>query len=362
MKKILIIEGNEKIRENTCKILSLANYSIISAESGVKGIELAKSERPDLIICNSLMPDIDGNCISNILSKNKETAMIPFVMLNTLDNNTAISNNNKLIGDNDYLLKSFESVSLLNAIDHRLKTEGNHTPAPAKTSAPNLDCLMQLINDSNNSILPENLTCDYRTRNYDKREYIYYEGDAPTTVYLVKKGRVKTVKIGPEGKEFIIGIYEKGEFFGHVAVFEGCDCPDTAIAIEETEVLLIPKEDFMALINVNHLMAVRFIKMLSSDINDKEERLKTLAFNSVRARVAGALLQLQKKHPPQGKKQSGPFTIHVLRDDLAGLIGTTTESLVRTLTDFKHENIVETDKGEITILDADGLERIKKFS
>jgi CRP-like cAMP-binding protein len=179
-------------------------------------------------------------------------------------------------------------------------------------------------------------------------------------VYLVKKGKIKTVKLGPEGKEFIVGIHEKGEFFGYIAVLEDSTYPDTAIAAEESELLLIPKDDFLLLINSDQLLGRHFIKLLANDISDIEERLMTLAFNSVRARVAGALLQLKKKH--QQKKDSNTCTLHVSRDDLAGLIGTTTESLIRTLTDFKHENIVDTNIGEIKILDAKSLEKIRRLS
>lgn len=337
MKKILVIEGGGKISEGIDGMLG-PDYKVIKAGTGFDGLEVAKKERPDMIFCSAVMPDIDGYGISDILSKDKSTMDIPFVILNNR------YNGHKIVNDPAWLAGTLDKLSEKNNKGSGLSTK--------------LDALLQLINGTAKP--SDGIMGDYRTRVFDKKENIYYEGDTPGTVYMIKSGRVKTVKMGPGGKEFIIDIYEKNTFFGHMAIFENNEYPDTAVALEETEVLLIPKDDFLALINNSNEMAGRFIKMLTDDISEKEERLMTLAYNSVRARVAGALLQLQKKYKKD--KSSLPLTIHVSRDDLAGLIGTTTESLIRTLTDFKQEGHIETDKGEITILDAAGLQKIRRLS
>lgn len=337
MKKILVIEGDEKISEGINEMLG-ANYRVIKAETGFGGLEIAKKEKPDMIFCSAVMPDIDGYGISDILSKDKVTMDIPFVILNNH------RNGHNIVKD---------SVELVGTLDKMIAGKNNKNGSLTK-----LDNLLLLINGAAKP--SDGIISDYRTRVFDKKENIYYEGDTPNTVYMIKSGRVKTVKMGPGGKEFIIDIYEKNSFFGHMAIFENNEYPDTAIALEETEVLLIPKDDFLVLISSNNEMAGRFIKMLTDDISEKEERLMTLAYNSVRARVAGALLQLAKKYKKD--KSQGSLTIHVSRDDLAGLIGTTTESLIRTLTDFKQEGHIETDKGEITILDTAGLQKIRRLS
>ena len=120
MKKILLIEDNKDVRENTAEILALAQYKVITAENGKLGVELAQKEKPDLIICDIMMPVLDGHGALHLLSKNTETASIPFIFL------TAKAERNDFrkgmeMGADDYLTKPFDDVELLNAIESRLK-------------------------------------------------------------------------------------------------------------------------------------------------------------------------------------------------------------------------------------------------
>jgi len=354
MNKLLVITDNEAAGDNICKLSQLYGYEFFRAPLGINGIEIAKNEIPSFIICDVSLPDMDGYCVSNILNKNPLTENIPVLLLNlTMRLGAGAEGKNKsglftkVIKDTESFISSSRKEVVYNGTEN-------------KEYFNNLNSLLQLLSSATPDKLDSELVTGYRTRSFNKRENIYFEDDSPNMVYLVKKGKIKTVKLGPEGKEFIIGIHEKGEFFGYIAVLEDNTYPDTAIAVEESEVLLIPKDDFLLLLNSDHQLGRHFIKLLANDISDIEERLMTLAFNSVRARVAGALLQLKKKH--LHKKDVNTYTLHVSREDLAGLIGTTTESLIRTLTDFKHENIVDTDIGEIKILDAKSLEKIRRLS
>lgn len=119
--------------------------------------------------------------------------------------------------------------------------------------------------------------------------------------------------------------------------------------------MAIPHHDFLSLIYSSNDVSARFIKMLANNINEREERLLGLAYNSVRARVADALISLSKKNP-QGS------TISISRDDLAGIVGTSTESLIRTLSDFKQDKIIETDGRSIRVTNITGLEKVMKYS
>src|SRR5688500_19068009 len=120
MKKILLIEDNLEVRENTVEILSLANYNIVSAENGKIGVELAQKEKPDLIICDIMMPELDGYGVLHILNKKKETAGIPFIFLTAKTEKTDIRKGMNL-GADDYLTKPFDDTDLLNAIEARLR-------------------------------------------------------------------------------------------------------------------------------------------------------------------------------------------------------------------------------------------------
>src|ERR1044071_612932 len=120
MKKILVIEDNADIRENTAEILSLANYSVITAENGKIGVDLANKEKPDLIMCDIMMPELDGYGVLHILSKKPETALIPFIFLTAKTEKTDIRKGMEL-GADDYLTKPFDDSELLNAIEARLR-------------------------------------------------------------------------------------------------------------------------------------------------------------------------------------------------------------------------------------------------
>ena len=116
MKKILLIEDNLDVRENTEEILSLANYKVFTAANGKIGVELAHTEKPDLIICDIMMPELDGYGVLHILSKNEDTARIPFIFLTAKTEKSDIRKGMNL-GADDYLTKPFDDTDLLNAIE-----------------------------------------------------------------------------------------------------------------------------------------------------------------------------------------------------------------------------------------------------
>ncbi|MGP8216002.1 MAG: response regulator [Bacteroidia bacterium] len=350
MNKILLIEDNNEMRENTSEILQFAKYKVITAANGRIGIEKAKNENPDLIICDIMMPDLDGYEVLDMLSKYPETASIPFVFLSAKAERNDVRKGMNL-GADDYLTKPFDETELLNAIEVRLKRSN----LLKKNFTQDINGLSQFIKEAKEFRLPLTNTSDYRIRRYLKKEELYSENDTPSMVYLINNGKIKTCKMSGDGKEFITGIYSKGEYFGYIAILEGTNYSDSAIALEDSEVAFIPRNDFLSLVYSNNEVSARFIKMLANDISEKEERLLGLAFNSVRARVADAIVILYKKNEKNN-------SIRIPRDDLAGIIGTSTESLIRTLADFKLEKLIETDGREIKVLNLTGLERARKFS
>ena len=120
MKKILLIEYNKDIRENTAEILTLANYNVLTAANGKKGVEIALKEMPDIIVCDIMMPVLDGYGVLHLLSKNTETANIPFIFLTAKADQIDFRKGMEM-GADDYITKPFDDVQLLNAIEVRLK-------------------------------------------------------------------------------------------------------------------------------------------------------------------------------------------------------------------------------------------------
>ena len=131
---------------------------------------------------------------------------------------------------------------------------------------------------------------------------------------------------------------------------------DSAEALEDCEVVLIPKEDFFALIYNNMEVMKAFVKVLSDNILEKEKQLVNLAYSSVRKRVAEALVLLYERYSRESDKN---FSISLSREDLANIVGTATESLIRTLSDFKEEKLVEIRGSNITILNIEKIKSLK---
>src|ERR671912_165534 len=119
MKKILIIEDNEEVRENTSEILELSNYKVFTAENGKIGVEIAKKEKPDLIVCDIMMPVLDGYGVLHLLGKNEETSGIPFIFLTAKTERGDLRKGMEM-GADDYITKPFDEIELLNAIEVRL--------------------------------------------------------------------------------------------------------------------------------------------------------------------------------------------------------------------------------------------------
>ena len=120
MKTILLIEDNTDVLETTKEILELADYTVLTALEGKTGVELAKNEKPDLIICDIMMPELDGYGVLNILGKNPNTSSIPFIFLTAKTDKNDIRKGMNL-GADDYITKPFEETELLDAVEMRLK-------------------------------------------------------------------------------------------------------------------------------------------------------------------------------------------------------------------------------------------------
>jgi len=350
MKKILIIEDNADVRENVAEILELSNYEIFTAENGKIGVQLASKEAPDLIICDVMMPELDGFGVLHILSKKPKTASIPFIFL------TAKAEKNDFrkgmnLGADDYITKPFDDVELLDAIEIRLKK----SKIMQETFSKSEDGFKTFIDEARGQKEMIKLSEDRIEKNYRKKDAIFMEGDFPNQLYYILKGKVKMTKANDDGKEYVITIRKIGDFIGYLALMHNERYQISAYALEDTTVSVIPKKDFFTLLHGNRDVSNKFIKMLSDNIFEKEEQLLSLAYNSVRKRVAEALARLHGEYKIEGKANT---EIIILREDLANMVGTAKETVIRTLADFKQEKLVKIKGSRITILNLYGLENI----
>ncbi|HVW99167.1 MAG TPA: response regulator [Candidatus Babeliaceae bacterium] len=350
MKKILVMEDNELIRENIAEMLELANYKTFTAENGKAGVELALSQHPDLIVCDVMMPVLDGYGALHLLSKNESTKNIPFIFLTSRSDKTDIRKGMEL-GADDYITKPFDNVELLNAIDRRLKKVESlkeEIASELNTSFHSIDtkssdeALMEFISGRN-------------TNKYKRKQQIFSEGNRPIYLFYVLKGKVKTFKTNDSGKELVLDLYKQDDFLGQVSLLEDTNYKETAEALEETELALIPRDEFESLINNSPQVSRKFIQMLAKNVTEKEEQLLGLAYNSLRKRVAETLLLLYRKYGASG---SPAFSIDINRNNLANIAGVAKESFIRTLREFKDEKLIGIKDGIIVITNRQRLENL----
>ena len=348
MKKILVIEDNTEVRENIAEILELSNYEVCSAEDGKKGVELALKEMPDLIVCDIMMPALDGYGVLHLLNKHIETYGIPFIFLTAKSEKTDLRKGMEM-GADDYITKPFDGIELLNAIEVRLKKSDSIKQHAAKNSE-DVDAFLKDLKKEGNLQLTSN---ERELYDYKKKQMLYSEGQRPKAVYYIKSGKVKTYKANEDGKELITNIYSNGDFFGYTYVLEEITYKENAQVLEDAEVMHIPKDDFITLISGDSQVAKQFIKLIAHSVLDKEESLLNLAYSSLRKKVAYQLIQMFEKF-----KTEGSNTINMSRENLAQATGIATESLIRTLSDFKSEKLIELQGSTITLLNENKLRNL----
>ena len=341
MTKILLVEDNDDIRENTSEILEMANYHVATAVNGKVGYELAVKEQPDLIICDIMMPVLDGYGLLHLINKNENLKSTPFIFLTAKTERSDFRKGMEM-GADDYITKPFTDIELLNAIESRLQKA--MAQVNRAVAARNLDNFFEEIK---NEDALEKLTDSKIINHYKKKQRVYAEGNHPHSLYYLSSGKIRTYKINDLGKELTTSLYNAGDFFGYNALLENSVYKETAETLEESDINVIGREDFEILINNNKKVAQKFIKLLAHDVVEKEEQLISLAYNSLRKRVADAILNLSKKYK---KEDTSDFTIHISREDLAHIAGTTTESLIRTLSDFRNEKLIEAEAGYVKVI------------
>lgn len=351
MKKILLIEDNKDVRENTAEILTLAKYIVITAKNGKEGVEFAQKEKPDLIICDIMMPILDGHGALHMLSKSDETASIPFIFLTAKSERSDFRKGMEM-GADDYLTKPFDDVELMNAIESRLKKN----EILKKEFSKNIQGFSDFINEAKGIESLKKLSEERDVRIYKKKDEVYKEGSYPKGIYFVSKGKVKIYQTSESGKELITELHKEGDFFGYVSLLQDEKYTSSATTLEDSEIYMLPKEDFFSLIYKNADVSKRFIEILSNNLRENEKQLVKLAYNSVRKRVAEALIKLSDKYK---KEEEQEFSMNVSREDLANLVGTATETVIRTLSDFKEDKFIEIAGGKITILNYDRLANMK---
>jgi len=348
MRKILLIEDDKALRENTAELLELSDFEVLTASNGKIGLKKAINNLPDIIICDIMMPELDGYGVLEALAKKNVTKYIPFIFLSAKTEHKDVRKGMDM-GADDYITKPFNEEELISAIESRL----------AKVSI-----LRDLRDEHDNSI---NIVDKIQSLNelqtffdnngkelaYDSGDIVYRERQNSNYIYLIRKGVVKCYKLNEQGKELITKLYKEDDFFGYTSFTHNIPYQETATAVKDVELVGISKNTLKEILESNHKVSIELIDLLSKDLTEVKKQLLQMAYSTVIKKTAATILKFAEK---LNRKPEDP--IKISRSDLASVAGIATETLIRTMTDFKKQGIIEIEGRNIKILDLRKLQDI----
>ena len=186
---------------------------------------------------------------------------------------------------------------------------------------------------------------------YNKDQTVFSEGDDGTGFYVVAAGKVKIYKVSLEGKEQILHIYGPGNPFGEVPVFSGEQFPANAQTLLKSHLLFFPRTAFTELIAKNPSLCLNMLAVLSMRLRQFTVQVENLSLKEVPGRLAAYLLYLA-----QEQEAEDTVSLPISKGQLASLLGTIPETLSRILTKMSNSDLIDVSRGEIKLLDYDGLE------
>jgi len=188
-----------------------------------------------------------------------------------------------------------------------------------------------------------------------KGEPIFEEGETTNGIYCIKEGVCKLSKLSSNGKDQIVKLVKPGELLGQRSMITDEPANLSAVALEDIEVCFIPKTEIMQFFNQNNNFSMNVMKTICGDLKDADEHMIDMAQKSVKERLAGTLLYLEETF---GIDKDGTLQLQLSREELAGMIGTATESCIRLLSELNKSDIIELVGKKIKIKDKLKLKRL----
>lgn len=349
MKQILLIEDDKALRENTEELLELSGYTVLTASNGQIGIQYAKKNIPDIIICDIMMPLIDGYGVLEELSSDEKTKHIPFIFLSAKTEHKEIRKGMDL-GADDYLTKPFEEEELISAIESRLakaqllKRMLDSETTEQAISNDEMRTLHELKNffDDNGEVV-----------DFVPGDMIYKEGSRSNKIYLILKGLVKGHCMDADGKELTTSLYKADDFLGFTSFLNNIPYQESATALEQVKLAGISKENLREILGKNKDVSLELMELFTENISIIKAKLLQMAYSSVRKKTALTLLQFAEI-----MKTKTEEPIKISRNDLASVAGIAPESLIRTLSGFKKEGLITIEGRNIKILELEALQYV----
>lgn len=183
---------------------------------------------------------------------------------------------------------------------------------------------------------------------YKKGETIFHEGSIPHGLHCINSGKIKLVKLGEQGKEQVVHLAKDGDVLGYRSILSEENYSASAVCLEDSSICFIPKNVFTKMLDSNGGFSLKIMKELSAEVGEARKTMLNLAQKPVRERVAEALLFLKQTYGLEKDNQT--LNVSLSREDLANIVGTATETVIRFLSEFKNDNLIELDGRKIKLL------------
>ncbi len=356
MKKILLIEDQADLRENIAEIIELAGYEVICAENGKMGAKKAIEHAPDLVLCDIMMPELDGYGVLHILSRNVQTEHIPFIFLTAKADKKDIREGMRL-GADDYITKPFDETDLLETIERRLVKAAKYSKESALSST-NSTGLYASTEAAKKRLLDYFIEKGEKC-GLDAKQRLFKEDELVKQLYYVHSGKLKVYALNLNARPFITDLKTSGGFIGMDALFSEERYSNTAEAISDCELYYLDRLSFFELLYRDIDISAFCTKYLAESIKKQTQTNLRIAYESVRLRVLQALLALAELEVKADvellrqyeEKQLKRVSFSAARDDIAALSATSVESAIRALSQFKDEGLIVIKGKYITIPD-----------
>lgn len=342
MKTILVVEDNQDVRENICEILELAGYDVDSASNGADGVRRVMDVTPDLVLCDVMMPKLDGYAMLKMIRENSKTANVPFIFL-TAKTEKSDFRKGMGLGADDYILKPFDDTNLLESVAARLRRydDKNSNYEQSKLASTNQNSIDEW---------KESFFLAHEPLILRKGEYLYSFERPTKNIFYVYDG----LAIGEsfvDDRVFISQLFGPKDIIGLTTDNSREYSVQNVKMLKDTKVYPVFKEEFYKETNVNRIASQCMYQDLLDAHHQLQRRSGHLAYSSVRKRVAESLIQFLDKDPETN-------CLALPREDLANYTGVAKETLIRTLSAFKSEGLIAIEGKAICILKANELRQL----
>jgi len=206
--------------------------------------------------------------------------------------------------------------------------------------------------------IPEQALCTLSehksTLAHNKGQVLFLEGTQPMGLFCISEGKVKIYKTDDSGREQIVRLAKDGDFLGYRALLSGENYNSSATILENAKVCFIPKSSFTDLISKDQDFQNKLMQAVCHDLGVMEQKMADMANKTVRQRLATTLLMLKNSYGIDGDQKT-EIDIALTREDLAKIVGTATETLIRLLSDFKKDGLIDINGKKISIVNAKGI-------